>query len=317
MSNSVASVASVVSASVASVSATVEFDSGAAEAQGKYALCDWEINGRDDSDFMVGYYNAATDSIERHCYRSTRWGGCTCDLSARPENAEFHICGKDPKSPQWIFPATPEMVERARRVLARALFATIIERDRVKRDEVEPEEIVEGDRMVLTEKCRHRPLNFKPCAKCNGTGKWVNPRKETDKRECFYCEGAGEVKVKSTVPTKEQGWVTVPVGTTGTVINFSSYGQFYARGYNSPNRGNTTVTLRSDDGTYFRAKLEKLRADRDLISHEVAMRLAERKSYSYAWQLAMPGVRCAWLDVNFGANIAAHAAKANEEKEPL
>lgn len=36
-----------------------------------------------------------------------------------------------------------------------------------------------------------KPAEKTPCRKCNGSGKWVNPRNTEDKRDCFACNGSG------------------------------------------------------------------------------------------------------------------------------
>lgn len=46
----------------------------------KYVLTDYEINGYDDSDFMLTYWDDVTKKVDVHMHGTTRCGGCFCKL---------------------------------------------------------------------------------------------------------------------------------------------------------------------------------------------------------------------------------------------
>ncbi len=142
-----------------------------------------------------------------------------------------------------------------------------------------------------------------PCQKCNGSGKWINPRNSNDKRDCFACKGSGQhvgAKVKS--EDGKQVWDELPAGLAGSVIDWHSFGQFYASGYNKPGRNNTTVQFAIEGGKVVRASLSKLRLDQEYKDDAYLMARAEELSYGYQFSALYP--RHAWDSRNFAAEVA-------------
>lgn len=63
------------------------------------------------------------------------------------------------------------------------------------------------------------------CDKCNGSGHWVNPKRESDKRSCFGCWGKGFKKVAKDDRTR----VTLRAGTIGKVVKLDCDADRYNR----------------------------------------------------------------------------------------
>lgn len=264
----------------------------------KFLLTDWEINGYDDSDFMASYYDDKTNSIGFTCYGSTRYPspriiGHNADGSTSVEVDGEHL----------LMP-TSDVVEKARLVLEESIFQKLDRAEKRLVDEPDVEDLSKGLYVRLIANARMQVRATEPCNKCNGSGKWINPRRETDVRNCFACDGSGQhkgAKVKN--EEGKQVYEVLPAGLTGYVVDWNSFGQFYANGYNKPNRHNTTVQFRTKDGKVVRASLSKLRLDRDYQSPESLRQKARELSFHYQFSALYP--RFAWDTCNYAAKVAA------------
>lgn len=288
----------------------------------KYVLCDWEINGYDDSDFMAIYYDDANGTLTAYLHGSTRFGGCICHkeggLPEQPKGSSgFHLCAKLDYEPngqgsgsykvremaEWLLSPTSAVVEAARKVLEEKAFLALTAADKLLRDTPDVGDLVKGMKLRTTASVRNQVNVTEPCRKCNGTGKWENPRNSADKRDCFACRGQGTHKVgKAKTEEGKLKYDIVPAETVGEVVDWGSFGTFYRNGYNQPGRHNTSVILRREDGTTFRAALEKCRMERDYATPEHLRNRAVQLSYNYHWPGAT-GSKCAWLTRNFGAEV--------------
>ena len=149
------------------------------------------------------------------------------------------------------------------------------------------------------------------CIKCSGSGKWVNPRNESDKRECFACKGSGKhVGGKLKDENGKQIYKELPAGLVGEVIDWGSFGQFYASGYNKPGRSNTSVQFRTKDGEVVRASLAKLRLDQHYRDDSYLYGKAEELSFHYGFSALYP--RHAWDTCNYAAQVAKPAAPIHD-----
>ena len=167
-----------------------------------------------------------------------------------------------------------------------------------------------GLSLVTTSEIKNQVKIKEDCRKCNGSGKWVNPRNSADKRDCFTCKGTGKFSIGTS--KNEAGKIQynkITAGTEGTVVEWRSFGKFYANGYNKPDRSNTTVTLKRADGSLFNASLGKCKCARDYTLPSVLREKANEASYRYSFQDAT-GVRCAWLSTDYVYQVLA----ANKEK---
>ena len=184
----------------------------------KFKICDWEDNGYHDSYFVGLLFDDESETLEAVEYAATAYGGC---------------------NPVWTEAAecTAEIAERARRILAGRIFEIIKAAE--LRDVFEPYAgIKAGTELVLTKSHNFYLKKTEPCRKCNGSGKWTNPRNENDKRPCFACKGAGshgrgfvtDEKGKRVRQTLEAGTELVPFEKP------TAFGTFYRNGYNKPNR---------------------------------------------------------------------------------
>jgi len=281
----------------------------------KYVLCDWEINGYDDSDFMLMYYDDVSGKLESHMHGTTRFGSCTCKLGEAPKGCSgYHVCAKtkyDPDTHQvvgeepaeWLLSPTLEAIEAARKVLSDRAFQALTAGDKLMRDQPDVGDLRKGMTLRLTASIRNQVSVTEPCRKCNGTGKWENPRNSADKRECFACRGSGTHKVgKAKTEEGKLKYDIIPTDTVGEVLDWGSFGTFYRNGYNQPNRDNTSVQLRTSEGKVFRATLAKCRMDRDYASPESLRKRADDLSYNYHWP-GGSGVKCAWLTRNFALEV--------------
>jgi len=306
----------------------------------KYVLCDWEINGYDDSDFMLMYYDDVSNTLSTHMHGTTRFGGCICHReNALPEapkgGSGYHLCAKldyivdVPGEPgqhkghyevkemaEWLLWPTLEAVEGARKLLEEKAFQSLTAVDKRLRDEPYPSDLSKGMLLRLTAGVRNQITPTEPCKKCNGTGKWENPRNPADKRECFACHGQGTHKMRGedgrALKVKDAKgklvYDIIPTDTVGEVVDWGSFGTFYRNGYNEPNRENTSVQLRTSEGRVFRATLAKCRQDRDYATPAALRKRAVELSYNYHWP-ACSGSKCAWLTRNFGAEVVSAANK--------
>lgn len=263
----------------------------------KFLLTDWEINGYDDSDFMASYYDDVENKIGFTCYGSTRYPSATV-IGINADGVTSVSVGDDAlKAPN------AEMVEKARRVLADSIFQALKADDKRLVEEPDVKHLHAGLRVRLTEKARMQLREYSTCNKCNGIGKWVNPRNPDDKRDCFACKGSGRHvggKVKNA--DGKQVYKELSAGLTGEVVEWGSFGQFYASGYNQPDRHNTSVQFRIDGGEVVRASLSKLRLDRECRTDQELTSKAHELSFHYQFSSLYP--KHAWDTRNYAAEIA-------------
>lgn len=263
-----------------------------------YKLCEWEINGYNDSDWMLSVYNDEANKIETICIGSTRYAGCI------EHHAQIcYKCHGDPQMP------TMEIVEKARLCLAEYIFNSL--RHVEHRSVLEPDDVRIGERVRLLEPHKNQSFKTTPCTKCNGSGHWVNPRNPDDKRDCFGCKGYGEIQgEKNKDSNGKLIWEKFQAGLSGVVKYCQAYGQFYSSGYNQPCRFNRTVKFVTDDGKLVKAPLSKLRLDREPMSDEKLREKAESLSHELHFGSMYP--KCAWYDKHYAANVVAQAKKQNE-----
>lgn len=287
----------------------------------KYILTDWEINGYDDSDFMLTYWDDEAKAMGSHMHGTTRFGGCICSKEgALPEapkgSTGYHLCAKlnyvsEPPAPgryeikeqgSWLLMPTAEVVEQARLWLEEHIFQRLTALDKLLVDQPDVSDLRAGLEVRLLLDCKMQVNDTEPCNKCSGTGKWVNPRNSADKRDCFACKGSGQhVKGKLKVGGKLQ-FEKLTAGMYGAVVDWRSFGQFYRNGYNQPNRNNTTVQFRMSDGRMARASLEKMRLHRDYASPDSLRAKARDLSFSYQFSAAS-GHKFAWDTHNFAVQV--------------
>jgi hypothetical protein len=262
----------------------------------KFLLTDWEINGYDDSDFMCSYYDDATNVIGFHCYGSTRYPSATV-IAIGGGITSVEVGGESLLMPN------AEVVEKARLALEEHIFQRLTNADKRLVDEPDVDDLREGIEVRLTTNARMQVRESAPCQKCSGSGKWTNPRNANDKRDCFSCKGSGQhVGAKVKGEDGKQAWDVLPAGLTGKVVDWKSFGQFYANGYNKPNRDNTTVQFRTSDDKLVRASLNKLRLHREYQFPASLRARARELSFNYGFSAMYP--RFAWDTHNFAAQVA-------------
>lgn len=255
-----------------------------------YNLCEWEINGYNDSDFMMSVYNDETNKVEAVCVGSTRYAGGIDHGGA-------------------LMP-TVEIVEKARLVLKEYIFQKL--RAAEHRDVLEPDDVQDESRVTLLEAHKNQVFKTTPCSKCNGSGSWVNPKNSSDKRECFGCKGYGELqgeKIKDS--NGKLVWDKFPAGLSGVVKYCGAYGKFYRNGYNQPGRFNRTVKFLTDEGKLIKAPLSKLRMEREPLTDEVLYEKAENLSHGLHFGSMYP--KCAWYDKHYAADVVAKNREVTHE----
>ena len=182
-----------------------------------FKLCEWEVNGYNDSDWLMSVYDDELNTISTIMIGTTRFAS----------GINYHGA-QDP---------TPEIVERARLVLVETIHQRLIAADRVAT--LTPDNVSVDEVVCLIAPHKNAVANTTPCNKCSGTGYWVNPRNPIDKRACFTCEGRGTFKgEKVKDATGKVVWDRFEPGLTGTVVKCHAYGTFYRNGYNQPGREN-------------------------------------------------------------------------------
>lgn len=263
----------------------------------KFLLTDWEINGYDDSDFMASFYDDVKNTIGFVCYGSTRYPSATIIGHNADGSTSVEAGGENLRMPN------AEVVEKARLVLEDAIFQRLQDADKRLVDTPDVEDLAIGLSVRLKATARMQVRESSPCQKCGGTGKWINPRNNQDQRNCFTCNGSGNVVGSKVKAEGKQVWRTLVIGTTGEVLDWTSFGQFYANGYNKPNRDNTTVQFRNADGELLRASLNKLKLNRDYKPEAELREKAKSLSFHYGFSSLYP--RFAWDTCNYAAQVAA------------
>lgn len=214
-----------------------------------YKLTEWEHNGYDDSDWYAVVYDDEKDELDRVLTGTTRF-------------ADALHCG--PK----MFSPTPEIMEKARAANIKMMLPTLIQREHNR--VMEPyNDLVPGAIVKMTAGSKVMEKQINPCQKCNGSGKWINPKNENDKRECFGCHGHGILegdKIKDA--SGKQKYIHILEGMVGEVVDSKVWGTFYKNGYNRPNRENTRVLVKFVHGTFWVAA-KNLRLDQECKSPDI------------------------------------------------
>jgi hypothetical protein len=263
----------------------------------KFLLTDWEINGYSDSDFMCSYYDDVTNTIGFCEYGTTRFATAT-NIGINADGTTTVVVDGD-----FLRMPNAEVVEQARQALSKSIFHRLRDADRNLVFLPDVPDLHVGLQVRLTGKARMQIRESSPCNKCSGTGKWVNPRNAKDERDCFSCKGSGQhVGAKVKGEDGKQAFKELPEGLRGAVVDWRSFGQFYASGYNKPGRDNTTVQFRTESGEIVRASLSKLRLDRNVKTDEELASTADKLSYGYQFSALYP--RHAWDTHNFAAQVA-------------
>lgn len=254
----------------------------------QYKLTEWEHNGLDDSDWYAVVYDSDKDQLDRILINTTR------GYITRPSMKE----------------PTDEIYLKAEAKLSEIIFKTI--KNAEENDVLRPNALENGARIsfITSHAAQKKEFDQEPCGKCKGTGHWVNPNNNKDKRECFNCNGTGQMRTRwrplreckkcgfkfsiyinkyetekpdikcPKCQSKKHKIIRdkVEAGATGTIIRTQSFGQFYRKGYNRPGRNNTSAVIRLDDCREVMAPLEKLRLEREMLTDEQLLERAERLS---------------------------------------
>lgn len=217
----------------------------------KYAgqiVATFEKNGYDDSDFAAVVWHG--DRAETVWYATTR--AYTYNMTASVD-------------------ASPEVMASYRGWLAAKSAAEVAARDAKRVLEPMPGDLAVGARVAWLRDSKFQARATEKCDRCNGAGHWVNPRNASDRRPCFGCSGSGErVGAKVKGENGKPVWNKIAKGSAGEVIDWTSFGTFYANGYNVPGRDNTTVKVKLDDGRIVNATLAALRLEREPMTAEDA-----------------------------------------------
>lgn len=230
-----------------------------------YRCCDdWEHNGYDDSDWYCVAYDTSTGTLRRVEVGSTRHGG-----------GVNHGGG--------VLPMTDDVRPFAHAALVDMYEQRLTASERRRVEEPRIETLTRGVavRFLEAHRCMRKGKNVieQACDKCNGSGKWTNPRRASDQRECFACKGAGTVKRTTRTRAKDadgkQAWEKIDVGTVATVHSTMTVGTFYKDGYNQPGRHNTTAYVTLEDGREVQAPAAKLRLGAEMPSAKAIRAMAE------------------------------------------
>lgn len=250
----------------------------------KYKLQDWERNGHDDSDFYGVYYDSADGQLHPVMLGTTR--------AACPT---YHF------TEEYQMP-TPEILEAARLVLRSKILIRLQGEDIRATLHPQPDAIQKGVALVLTEAFSGFVAEKVEgeCFGCQGTGRFV-ARTGRDVGPCFKCKGTGKLMIKTGKKVRgEDGKclrTSLPEGTKVEALGgVKFFGTVYKRGYNTVNRGNTTVAVRADGQTYT-VPVAKLRLDRSLKT--AAQLLEEADAESMHYEFAKAGGMTAWISTDF------------------
>src|SRR3989304_3730027 len=134
-----------------------------------------------DSDWYAIVFDSEKDELRRIEIGTTRFA------NSLPLNNQLH-------DGTPLLKPTDDILVRAKAKLADIIFHTIrmIEHAGV----LEPDKLIDGTRVrfLSAHKSALKTCDELMCGKCNGTGKWANPRNNSDQRPCFACKGSGLIK---------------------------------------------------------------------------------------------------------------------------
>ena len=241
----------------------------------KIELCHWEINGYSDSDWHTAIFDTETQTFSAPLVGSTRFGG------------GFQRAGEK------VAPNHPGILQ-AYKALEEFILNALYDVNKVVHNSPEPDHLYEGLVLEVNVACKFQAKEHEPCKKCNGTGKWINPKNHTDIRDCFTCSGKGYHEKKK----EKIEWVYVPVGTHVVVKNWRSFGKFYSNGYNHPDRSNTTVYGVDKDGNHIQVGLKNCKLVGEVPEKESFREKAHKLACDGQFQSAT-GTRCAWLTEHY------------------
>lgn len=245
----------------------------------KFTIADYEENGYHDSYFYAFTFDTETNEFDRVMTGATAFAGGISYNAPKPTAEEReHV---------------HELVLAA---LAERWYQKLVKYD--NRAVMEPDDVTAGMAVELLKDHTNIVKTTEPCRKCNGTGKWVNPNRSYDERECFTCRGRGQFKGEAQKDDKgKQVRRIIKADSTGTVMTCQAYGKFYANGYNKPGRGNRQVTMRLEDGSIVNVPLEKLRLPESARATESKLReSADRLAYDHNYRCI---AHYAWLSYDF------------------
>ena len=210
---------------------------------------EWEKNGPSDSDWF---------SVLLHVPTMTRLvtGTGTTRFAHHPSTYDG-----------FFSRPTDDQLAWAREWLAKTMTAMLVAMDAREIAEPQPSAFRAPqhtpwvDIPVVFSSPTSRPIEVRTyarreCAKCNGTGKFARGRSSGD---CYTCRGKGceEQFGKTGVKTK------VAAGVKAVAVRPSEFwGTQYRNGYNQPDRDNTRVLVRLEDGRHVSAAVNLLSLDR-------------------------------------------------------
>ncbi len=250
-----------------------------------YKLVEWEDNGYNDSDFYGVAWNDDKGCLEKHSLGSTSFSGGYGfdDTFALP---------------------TPEILDKARRALAKIIFEQLTEAENRDVFTPKPSAITPGTELILLKKHTFGIKAKVKCEKCGGTGKWVNPRNPADERKCFACNGEGLIASKDFLKhetTNRRLQATIPEGSLLVAAgNAAFFGTTYANGYNKPDRDNTLIPV-VFLGQRVRVPTAKFRLARNPMSPAELGERAVKLSYHHRYGTAF-GMK-AWESDNWAADL--------------
>jgi len=238
-------------------------------------LCHWEINGYSDSDWHTAVFDTETGFFSAPLVRSTRHAG------------GFQKAGEK------VAAGHPGILQ-AYKALEEFIINSIYNLNKHNHESPEPDHLFEGLVLEVNIACKFQLKDREPCKKCDGSGKWINPKNHMDIRECFTCSGKGYLEKKR----DKIEWVHIPVGTQIIVKNWKSFGKFYAKGYNRPDRSNTTVYGVDKDGNHIQVGLKNCKLAGKVPEKESFRKQAHRLACEGQFQAAT-GIKCAWLTEHY------------------
>lgn len=239
-------------------------------------LCDWEQNGYHDSYFFAAVYDTDTNEIKGVQTGSTAYAGGVSIPSTDDES----------------------VILKAYIAFENQLRVSLFNKACDIHDSPEPENISPGDKVVSTSRFRCKERIKIACEKCKGSGHWVNPKRESDKRECFACNGVGYNLKNKTNDDGKGLWLSLKEGTEIIVDEISFYGRFYDNGYKQKDRESARITGHLEDGTVVSIAMNKTRLGGDKPVEENFRRIAHSIACKGSFDEAT-GIKCAWLSNHY------------------
>jgi hypothetical protein len=179
-----------------------------------YKLYEWESNGYQDSDWYASIY----DSINNDIF--VKQTGTTRFANSLPDGCIYEMLPSGEWNKIKLQIPDQNIINKAWEILVKKRFVYFQEKQKNDQVNFTVSQFQKGTEVFLREPHKNYEKDEVTCHKCQGSGKWINPKQVKDIRECFACLGMGTIcKAKSA----NKKWKIIVPGTTGIIVELFRY----------------------------------------------------------------------------------------------